>query len=517
MKEKDAKINLLKIPKLEQDINSNSLKIGDLSTLNTTDKTSVVNAINENTTQLSESVLQGKSKGSTSSYHKMLNGEAMTVVCKGDSVTWGALPNITQITSPFPSILQTKLRFIYGNDNITVINSGIAGHTASQGLSTFQTGVINLTPNMVVIMYGLNDADQKVDLETYKSNLREMVKQSKDNNIEVILCSPTPMMKNNNTNNTNERWDVASYAKACKELALELNVDFIDIFEEFQILFKNNAINSTIFSDTIHLVQSGYELLSDIIIKEKLASALMPKLYENQYVSFYSPYVFTNCATVYTSSSQKLYYNFLMDSVARPTEYIKFLVYNNNPDLQLKLLNYQDANTGTAIVKNFGTTLQTLTLNEGIEVYDIGTTINIGIGLYCLTITASDLSSKFAPSGYYLKNINSSAISETGGSLTLANSWVNLGSGFDTARYKKIGNLVTLTGVIKSGTNGSIIATLPAGYRPTANLLFATTCQDTTNGIKMSTIQVSSNGDISIFDTNGNAWRSLCGISFYVD
>lgn len=53
---------------------------------------------------------------------------------------------------------------------------------------------------------------------------------------------------------------------------------------------------------------------------------------------------------------------------------------------------------------------------------------------------------------------------------TLLNSWVNFGSTFDTAAYRKIGEVVYVRGLIKSGTttSGTTIFTLPSGYRPSA-------------------------------------------------
>jgi hypothetical protein len=50
--------------------------------------------------------------------------------------------------------------------------------------------------------------------------------------------------------------------------------------------------------------------------------------------------------------------------------------------------------------------------------------------------------------------------------LTLQNSWVNFGGGYQVGQYRMVGDIVYLRGVVCSGTAGQTIATLPAGYRP---------------------------------------------------
>jgi len=58
--------------------------------------------------------------------------------------------------------------------------------------------------------------------------------------------------------------------------------------------------------------------------------------------------------------------------------------------------------------------------------------------------------------------------------LTLLNSWFNYGSGWQVARYRRIGDWVFLEGLIGSLTNPSnnIIATLPIGFRPAVKTLY---------------------------------------------
>ena len=57
-----------------------------------------------------------------------------------------------------------------------------------------------------------------------------------------------------------------------------------------------------------------------------------------------------------------------------------------------------------------------------------------------------------------------------GGQPTFQNAWGNYGSGFVGARFRKIGSVVYIEGVISGGSNGNEVFTLPAGYIPSFTL-----------------------------------------------
>ncbi len=65
----------------------------------------------------------------------------------------------------------------------------------------------------------------------------------------------------------------------------------------------------------------------------------------------------------------------------------------------------------------------------------------------------------------------------------LVNNWSNYGGGFQVARYRKVGGIVHIEGLVKNPVTasvqpGSVIATLPVGYRPALTLIFDGTGSD---------------------------------------
>lgn len=101
------------------------------------------------------------------------------------------------------------------------------------------------------------------------------------------------------------------------------------------------------------------------------------------------------------------------------------------------------------------------------------------------------------PNGTWADEFASKAYVDGGGWIapTLLNSWVNYGAPFATAGYTKVGPVVYLKGLVKTGAQGTTIFTLPGGYRP----------------LEQHIIPVISNQLIGRMDiyTNGNVYCSL--------
>lgn len=99
--------------------------------------------------------------------------------------------------------------------------------------------------------------------------------------------------------------------------------------------------------------------------------------------------------------------------------------------------------------------------------------------------------------------------------LSLQSGWVAFGSGYSTPQYTKSADkLVSLKGLIKSGTttSGTIIATLPAGYRPGARLLIT--------GVSVHSycrIDIDIDGNIILQAGGSSTWLALDNITFYAE
>jgi hypothetical protein len=125
------------------------------------------------------------------------------------------------------------------------------------------------------------------------------------------------------------------------------------------------------------------------------------------------------------------------------------------------------------------------------------------VGANVTTIAAGNITDE----RNFVKNAN--AIQSAWIPLTLQNGWV-ADSGFSTPAYRlnELGE-VELQGRIKNGTTtiGTVIATLPTGYRPSAQKSYAVVSHNGSNAI-LGEVDVKADGTI-IFVTGGNYYLSL--------
>lgn len=101
------------------------------------------------------------------------------------------------------------------------------------------------------------------------------------------------------------------------------------------------------------------------------------------------------------------------------------------------------------------------------------------------------------------------------GEPAFANSWVNLGGGYQTAQFRRDADgQVYLRGWIKSGTVDTTAFTLPAGYRPAATEGFAALSLDVTIGV-VGRVDVTAAGAVVPTSPSRSDWVSLSTVRFH--
>ncbi|MGO1069634.1 hypothetical protein [Lysobacter sp. CA199] len=98
---------------------------------------------------------------------------------------------------------------------------------------------------------------------------------------------------------------------------------------------------------------------------------------------------------------------------------------------------------------------------------------------------------------------------------TLTSPWSNYGDAFAAAGYRKDGGRVQLRGLVKGGAGGSIVLTLPAGFRPPAQQVFIANC----DAASPARVDVRSNGDVLLSQPASGTlgWLSLDAIGFFAE
>ncbi len=105
-----------------------------------------------------------------------------------------------------------------------------------------------------------------------------------------------------------------------------------------------------------------------------------------------------------------------------------------------------------------------------------------------------------------------------GSGIGFQNSWVDSGvSGYALARYKKVGNIVYLGGVIKDGASASIAFQLPSGYRPTYVQEAITAVEGITGANAAGNFTVDNNGQVTLTYPSTRSYIVLDNMFFHLD
>lgn len=207
------------------------------------------------------------------------------IVAFGDSLT-APRGNI----EVYPGILATDLS--HDGKDVTVINAGVGGHTTAQATSRFERDVLQADPDLVVILFGINDAavdvwknppaaEPRVSLADYRANLGSWVKTLREAGIPVVLMTPNPLRWTDGLRKLYGKPPyrpddpdgmnvlLHDYAAAVREIAREHETGLVDIHALATAYeSKGPAKNRPFSRDGMHPESEGHRLIAAALIEE---------------------------------------------------------------------------------------------------------------------------------------------------------------------------------------------------------------------------------------------------------
>ena len=133
------------------------------------------------------------------------------------------------------------------------MNRGYSGYTSTHGLELTYTQFLALEPDLVFIMYGVNDCKifgepgkksrkTLVSLEEFRVNMAAIVEAfRRHTRARIVLMTPTPVVVTT-TNRLREfskihlSWqnhDLKARAQLCREVSAQFQTDFVDLYKAF--------------------------------------------------------------------------------------------------------------------------------------------------------------------------------------------------------------------------------------------------------------------------------------------
>ncbi len=187
---------------------------------------------------------------------KILAGKPIRIICFGDSVTGVYYHSGSR--RAYTDMLGIALRRVSPDSKVEMINAGLSGHTTVNALARIDHDVLRHKPDLVTVMYGLNDMT-RVPLEDYRANLKEIVQKCRAIGAEVVLATP------NNVTTTSARptQKLIQYCDAVREVAAEMNVTLCDTYRELDAVRGHADFDwQMLMSDPIHPNMDGHRRLA---------------------------------------------------------------------------------------------------------------------------------------------------------------------------------------------------------------------------------------------------------------
>ena len=109
---------------------------------------------------------------------KLKNGEQLTIVYYGDSITAGCNASAHINAQPYAprwtDLVTQRLRLLYPDAAITAWNDAVGGKDAAWGAQN-AAGVAERSPDLVIIAFGLNDANQGARTGAFEESIRSIM------------------------------------------------------------------------------------------------------------------------------------------------------------------------------------------------------------------------------------------------------------------------------------------------------------------------------------------------------
>ena len=157
--------------------------------------------------------------------------------------------------------------------NKPYVNRGISAQTTPQMLVRFRSDVINLHPNVVIILAGINDlvgVKEDDSVESIAGHIKSMSELAQAHRIKVILASVLPVCGDIAKRRLPSK--ILEMNAILKSYAAENGILYLDYFSAF--VGNDGLLKSEFTHDCLHMNQAGYNImapLAEAIIQKVLA------------------------------------------------------------------------------------------------------------------------------------------------------------------------------------------------------------------------------------------------------
>ena len=173
----------------------------------------------------------------------------------------------------YASLVDAHLQAVMPERRIRVVNMGTSGNTVRDLKARWQTDVVQLAPDWLSIMIGINDVWRQFDcpyqtewavgLDEYTQTLTELVEQTQPHLKGLVLMTPYFIEPNLN-DPMRARMD--QYGEVVRELAKKRSTLFVDTQAAFDQVLRHLHPMSLAW-DRVHPNQAGHMVIARAFLK----------------------------------------------------------------------------------------------------------------------------------------------------------------------------------------------------------------------------------------------------------
>ncbi len=159
----------------------------------------------------------------------------------------------------------------YPGQHITFINRGVGGNTLRDLVLRWQTNTLDLKPDVLSILIGVNDvghslrSNQPVSIEIYEKTYDQLLAETVAAlpKVKLVLCEPF-IAPGKSTSPHLEEWAAAMKAMrgVVEKLGVKYHAPVVHFQKVFDDAFQRAPVNYWIW-DGVHPTYSGHQLMAD--------------------------------------------------------------------------------------------------------------------------------------------------------------------------------------------------------------------------------------------------------------
>ena len=187
-----------------------------------------------------------------------ISGRSLKIVAFGDSFTYGWM-----VSRGYLDFLRDMLRQEYPECSVSILNRGMPGDTAENGLYRLTSHVLDEDPDLVLIQFGLNDAYLGYSPDVYRKNILSMVERIRND-----TCARVLLLTSNYLPDERENRMAEDFYRRLTDISREQDVPVVPVHEYWREKVNNGTDHdSLVQGDRVHPTVEGYRLMAESIMK----------------------------------------------------------------------------------------------------------------------------------------------------------------------------------------------------------------------------------------------------------